>query len=448
MSRSVLFCSATLVASLALLSGCKSLSSQEERVSRQQFKAVSDEREQALPSVALPQENAPLSEYLRFALLKHPAVFSSYSEWKSSIAAINPAKALPDPQLTFQADIQGTLMSFMPGFMFDLMLPGKREAMSRELSAGSLVAAKAYLASASKVAGEVHRTFIQIAYVEQAIELKQASLHNLGQRQQIAAAEYQTGTGMGNLESQLRLASEKEKLESDLQTLNDRLDSARAEFKAALGLQPNDASPSWPHPRLQRAAIPTEGELWALIKANNPDLGKMRAMVDMAIAQEAIAKQGKIPDFTAGLMVDVKQAPWMWRPTATMSLPIWRGKIAGQIETAAARREAAQAAVDAELLNMSAELARMLYMIRESDRMIAFIDSSAIPKIRQTVLSAQASAGTGMGNPSMIPEGQGMEIAMNTERLAALRDRELAVAALALMTAQIPAESGLNQFKK
>jgi len=448
MSRRVYLCSATVMASLALLSGCKSLSSQEERASRQQFKSVSEERTQSLPAVALPQENGSLGDYLRFALLNHPAVYASYSEWKSSIAAINPAKALPDPQLTFQADIQGTLMSFMPGFMFDLMLPRKREAMSRELAAGSLVAAKSYLASASKVAGEVHRTYIEISFIEESIELKQANLRNLGQRQQIAAAEYQTGAGMGNLESQLRFASEKEKIESDLKTLEDKLESVRAEFKAALGLQPTEVNPAWPHPRLQRTAIPSEGELWALIKANNPDLGKMRAMVDMAIAQEIIAKQGKLPDFTAGLMADVKQAPWMWRPTATMTLPIWRGKIAGQIETAAARREAAQAAVDAETLNMSAELARMLYMIRESDRMMSFIDESAIPRIRQIILSAQASVGAGMGNPSMIPEGQGMVIAMNTERLAALRDRELAVAALALMTAQIPAESGLNQFKK
>ena len=415
---------------------------------RQQFKAVGQELTSPRKSLPVPGENAGTGDYLRFALLKHPAVFSSYSDWRASVEAITPAKALPDPQLTFQADIQGTLMSLMPGVMFDLMLPGKRAAMGREAAIGSEIAYREYVVSAAKVASGVNKALLELAYLEETIQLKHQAVKTAQQAADVAAAEYQTGSGMGTLESQVRLSNEVERMKSDLLSWVDRLIAARVQFKVSLGLQPDEADPVWPHPVLTRTELPSEDLLWKDIVTHNADLGKMRAMVEMAVAQEEIARQTGRPDFTAGLMADVKQAPWMWRPTATMTLPIWRGKVQGLMAAAKARREASEASIEAELLNMSAELARMLFMIKEADRMIGFIDKTAIPSIRRTVASAQAAVQSGMGKASMIPETHGMEIAMNLERIAALRERELAVTELAQMTAQLSSYSGLAQTKQ
>ena len=91
---------------------------------------------------------------------------------------------------------------------------------------------------------------------------------------------------------------------------------------------------------------------------------------------------------------------------------------------------------------MAAELARMLYMVREADRMIAYIDNTALPNIDRTVASAEASIQSGMSSPGMIPEERFMASNMRVERLNALRDRELAVTGLLQMTMEVATGAG------
>jgi len=103
-------------------------------------------------------------------MLKHPSVFAAYSEWRASVESIAAARSLPDPQITFQADIAGTLMSLMPGVMFDLMAPEKRATMAREATAGSEVAYREYVAAVVRTAAGVRNAWIELAFVEEAID--------------------------------------------------------------------------------------------------------------------------------------------------------------------------------------------------------------------------------------------------------------------------------------
>jgi outer membrane protein TolC len=45
--------------------------------------------------------DSPLANFIRFAVLNNPKVEAAYEDWNASVAAIAPARALPDPQLTF-----------------------------------------------------------------------------------------------------------------------------------------------------------------------------------------------------------------------------------------------------------------------------------------------------------------------------------------------------------
>ena len=158
-------------------------------------------------------------------------------------------------------------------------------------------------------------------------------------------------------------------------------------------------------------------------------------MVDMAMAGVGVARNAGIPDFTVGAMADLKAEPLMVRPTATVTLPIWREKIRSNIAAAKARHDAAAARVSAEEIAMAASLAQMLYMVRESDRMIEYIDRTALPNYERSIASVEASYQSGMGGAGMIPEIRAMQVLMRLERLGALRDRETAVTDLMLMTA-------------
>src|ERR1035437_10318536 len=91
-------------------------------------------------------------------------------------------------------------MTFMPGLMFDFMTPGKRRAMAKEATASSQIAYRVYVSTVLRVAAEVRKSWIDLAYVEESIRLREASLATIAQAEAVVEADYATGRGMGTLE--------------------------------------------------------------------------------------------------------------------------------------------------------------------------------------------------------------------------------------------------------
>ncbi len=389
------------------------------------------------PELPVLTANSSLADYLRFALLNHPQVEAAYDEWRGAALAIAPARALPDPKLTFQADITDTVMSLMPGLMFDVMAPGKRVAMAREAAAASNVAYRTYTATVLRIAANVRKAWIELAYAGDVHGLYRETISAVDTALALTNAEYATGRGMTNFEKQVRLQNLAAQHQAHHAAVADRFVAARARFKSALGLAPAEADPPWPQPTLTVTPLPSEQELWQRTLTANPELAQMRAMVDMAIASVEAARTARTPDFSAGVMVDLKADPLMVRPTATLTLPIWRDKIAATIAAAGARRDAATARVSAEQLNLAAELAQMLYMVKESDRMLAYMDGTALPNLDRSIASVGAGAQSGMASAAMISEIQLMAIDMRHERLEVLHSREIAATDLMLLTASV-----------
>jgi len=389
------------------------------------------------PVLPVLTSESSLADYVCFAVLNHPQVEAAYDEWRASVAAIAPARALPDPQFTFQADITDTLTSFMPGLMFDFMTAGKRAAMAREAAASSGVYYRNFVSAVLSTAADARKAWIDLAFVDESIRLGEAAAGSLDQSGALANSDYATWRGMSTLEAQVRLANDIAKVRSEIDSLGDRRTAARARFKSVLGLAPAEADPVWPQATLMATTLPSEDEIWRRAQASNPGLGQMRAMVEMTVASVDVARKAGTPDFSLGAMVDLKANPLLFRPTATVTLPIWREKIAANIAAATARNQAASARLSAEQLNLAAELAQMLSMVRESDRMIAYMDKTALPNLDRIIASVEASYQTGMSGPNMIPETRLMALNMRRERIAALREREIAATDLMLMTADV-----------
>lgn len=426
-------------ATVTLLAGCTGTPLAVERSARQRSNAVGDilRPKQAMPALPELADNSGADEYLRYAMLKHPAVTAAFYDWRAAVEAITPARSLPDPQLTFEADISDTLMTFMPGIMFDFMTPGKRAAMGREAAAASEVTYRNYATTVLRTAAAVRKAWIELAYVDEALRLREASIGAIDQSAAVNAAEYSTGRGMASLEAQVLFQNQAAQLRATIAALEDRRAAARTRFKSTLGLTPDETDPPWPRIALTETPLPTETELWRAVKSLNPELASMRAMVDMAIAAVEVAQKTRTPDFSLGVMSDLKADPLMVRPTGTLTLPIWRDKIAATIAAAEARRDAAVARLDAEQLNLAAELAQMLYMVRESERMITYIETTALPNLDRSIASAEAAYQSGMSGPSMIPQTRLMALGMRLERVDALRQRETAVTDLLLMVADV-----------
>jgi len=447
--RSVAVTSLLIVAAVSVFnfSGCASVRTPEEKTARRSLSELENvfRPQGQKPDLPVLVASSLATDYVRFALLNHPRVEATYYDWRSAVAAIAPARALPDPQLTFQADITDTVMSLMPGLMFDVMASGKRAAMGREASIASENAYRTFATTLVSTAAELRKAWVELSYVDEALAIRRQMAGVLDQALASAQADYSTGRGMGTLEEQTKVLNAAAKLRSDLGVFADRQIAARARFKAALGLSREESDPVWPSAPWPSASLPSEDELWKQALAANPPLAAMRTMVEMAVAQVQIAHAAKIPDFTAGLMVDTKADPLMFRPTATVKLPVWREKIAAAIESADARKLAAQARLSSEQIGMAAELAQMLFMIREADRMLSYIDSAALPNIINARRSAESAYGTGMSGFASLAELRLMELSMRIERVDTRRERELAVADLALfVAADVPADAHLN----
>ena len=438
-----------LASAVGVLAGCVGTPIAEEKVARANVARVGEQLlgapkpgEGGRPRAAKPvlpelRNDSPPAEFVRYAVLNHPAVVAAYHDWRAAVSDIARARSLPDPQFTFEADVMDTIMTFMPGVMFDLMEPAKRATMGREAAATSHVAYRTYVAAVLRVAGDVRKVWVELAYAQEAQRLYPMMIAVLEQSLAISGAEYTTARMMGSLEGQLRLQNQLAEHHSHHLANAERLVAAWARFKSSLGHQPTDPDPPWPNAQLVVTALPTSEELWSRITAANADLAKMRAMIDMAVAAVEVARKTRTPDFGLGAMADLKASPLMVRPTATLTLPIWRDKIAGTLAAAEARRDAAVARVSAEQLNLAAELAQMLYMVREADRMIGYIDGTALPNLERMIAAAEVGYQSGAGGASMLAEARHMPFLMRLERLEALRQREAAVVDLFLLTADV-----------
>src|SRR5208337_4884061 len=115
----------TLIGLLA--SGCRGIATKAEKDARQAAQVVSVNyrphgQKPALPILA---NDSGLSNYLAFAMLNQPKVEAAYYDWAASVERITQARSLPDPQFTFQMDIQNIVTSIMPGLMGTLPWPEK-----------------------------------------------------------------------------------------------------------------------------------------------------------------------------------------------------------------------------------------------------------------------------------------------------------------------------------
>lgn len=415
---------------LFLLTGCALAPSPAERAQARGVTAVGRAiRSSSNPApVQPPGPGSSPEDYLRFALLHRPEVAAAYHEWRASVYAIAPERALPDPKITFQADITDSLKSLMPGFMVDLLGPKKRVVMTREAVARSEVAQQEYLATLVGVTDNLRRSWTDLVAIDRSIALR-SRMTDLMQRLTAATqASYETGRGAMTLESQTDSIDATRKLALEIANLRDQQAAARSRFKAALGLSSGAPDPAWPSVSFTGAALPDDATLWTRILAENPELATLRSVVDMADASIGVASVAGTPDFSAGLMADLKMNPLLYRPTASLSLPVWRERIRAIMESAKARHSAAVENLDARQLSLAAELANSLARLRSASRTIRYLDASAFPKIDRDLASGEAAYGTGAGGIDRLIQLRLMRLELAIQRVDAERMRDLAFA--------------------
>jgi outer membrane protein, heavy metal efflux system len=97
-----------------------------------------------------------------------------------------------------------------------------------------------------------------------------------------------------------------------------------AQFKAALGLNAEDAAPPVPQKFESTPLDLTSDRLFAAALVRNPRLKAMEADVRRADASIRLAYKARVPDFSVGVEADAKASPIFATPQFGVALAIWR----------------------------------------------------------------------------------------------------------------------------
>lgn len=436
--RRWLFPAVAISAAVLLLAGCKGIPTKGEKAARSQAKAVANEYRPHGQKPALPVLTAEssLSNYLAFALLNQPRVEAAYYDWLASVEQITRARSLPDPQFTFQMDIQNIVTSIMPGLMGSIPWPDKLRVAAQVASAESRSKYFAFQAAVLTSAFDVKRAYYQLYFLAEKIRVDRKTLRLLGDLEQTARA--QNEVGRGTLQDVLRAQIEQASLKTGITNLNDSRNALLAQFKAALGLGGHDPEPPLPGHFESISLNLSANQVFENALAQNTQLKAMAADVRAAEASIMLAQRSRLPDFSLGLMGDVKMNPTLYRPLGTVSLPVWRDKIAAQIAGAQANKKSAEARLNDAQIALAVDVAERTFLYREATRNLSLLNDQLIPKARQSLEVAQAGYLAGRIDFFNLIDAERTLLGFELDQVEVATQRETVLAELSLIVQGMP----------
>ncbi len=431
----------SLLATALFLTGCKGIPTKSEKAARQQTQAVAADYRPGGQKPALPALTADssLSNYLTFALLNQPKVETAYYDWLASIERITQARSLPDPQFAFQMDIQSIVTSIMPGLMGAIPWPAKLRVGAQIASAESQSRYFAFQSAVLGSAFDVKRAYYQLYFLAEKIRVDRETLQLLSDLEKTARA--QNETGKVTLQDVLRAQIEQDSLTTEIANLDDSRAALLAQFKAALGLGAGDPAPPMPG-RFESTALDLSADqVFAAALAQNTQLKAMAADVRAAEASILLAQRSRLPDFTLGFMADVKANPTLYRlpgNPGTISLPIWRDKIAAQIAEAQAGKRSAEARLSDAQIGLAVDVAARTYLYREATRNLALLNDQLLPKSRQSLGVARAGYLAGQIDFFNLIDAERTLLGFQLDKIEVATQREIVLAELSLIVQGMP----------
>jgi outer membrane protein TolC len=419
-----------------VLAGCKGVPTREETQARQQLTSQTYQPSPSKAQLPILTTNSTLRDFLTFAMLNQPSVAVAYFDWAASVERITTARSFPDPQLTFQMDIQNVVTSIMPGIMGSIPWPGKLHGAAEVASAESQAKYAAFEAAVLQSAFSVKQAYYQLYFLEEKIRVNRNTMAILSDLENLART--QNEVGKVTLQDVLRAQIEQDRVRTEVDNLDDSRNALLAQFKAALGLKANDATPPLPA-RFESTPLDLSSEtLFQTALERDTRLKTLEAEVRAAEASLRLARRSRLPDFTLGLMADAQTDPTLYRPLGTVTVPIWRDKIAAQIAEAQANTRGAEARASAEAIGLAADLAQRLFVYRESTRNLALLNERLLPKARQSLEVARSGYLGGQTDFLNVTDSERTLLGFELDRVEASTQREVTLAELSLILEGMP----------
>lgn len=416
-----------------LVAGCVGVPTVGEKAARQDQQSIQMAYRAHCHRAVLPAitTDSPPGDFLLFAMLNQPQVEAAYYDWAASVGRITVERSLPDPQITFQSDIAEMVMTLMPGLMMEFPGPGKLKAAAEVATAESGMKYFAFESSVLQAAFAFKKAYYELQFVDAKTTVTRETLRLATEIESIART--QNEVGKVTLQDVLRARIEQERLTAEIANLEDSRHPVLAQFKAALGLAPEDAAPPVPQRFEPTSGDLTSEKVLAAALTRNPRLKAMEAEVQRADASLRLAFKAGVPDLGIGLEADVKASPAIFTPQAGITLPIWRDKIAAQIAAAQSEVRAAEARLTAEQIALAVEFAEKSFMFREASRNFELFNGRLLSLARQSFEVAQSGYAGGKVDFLNVIDAERTLLEFQVSEVEARLQRELALAELSLV---------------
>ena len=419
------------LAAVLLTTGCRGLATSGEKSARKDLAEVSRQWQTNLATLTT---NATLHEAVYLAVQNHPQVIAAFADWSASVESITVARSLPDPKLTFQAYIQDNLTSLMPGLSADIPGYGKRDARAAAATSDSRAKYFQFAAAVQQTAFGLQKSYYPLHFLDAKLNVNRQTLTLLSKLEALARAKNEVG--QGTLQDVLKAQMEQKQLQTETTNLEDSRQVMLAQFKAALGLRPEQADPPVPaEPNFTDNRLDDE-QLLANALIQNPRLQELAAEIRSAEANIQVARKEKMPDFSAGFQAEVYEPPFYW-PQASISLPIWRDKLAAERAAAEAGLRAAKARLTAGQISLAVEFAEQSYLVREADRQLVLLRESLLPRAKQSLEIARVAYQSSRVDFPNVIDAERSQLNFQLDEIAAQTQREIARAELILMVAGV-----------
>jgi outer membrane protein TolC len=138
----------------------------------------------------------------------------------------------------------------------------------------------------------------------------------------------------------------------------------------------------------------------------------------------------------------------MYRPLGTITLPIWRDKLAAQIAEAQANKRAAEARLTAEQIALAVEFAEKSYTYREATRNLVLLREQLLPKAKRSLELARIGYLSGQLDFFNLSDSERTLLQFELDEVGALTQRELALTDLSLTLLGRAAPNSMSRSPK
>jgi outer membrane protein TolC len=334
-----------------------------------------------------------LRDYLKYAEAHNAGLKSSYQQWQMAIEQVPQAKALPDPQLTYeywtkQSDLH---MKQNVGVMQTLPWFGKIDARTQAATKETSAAQQKYQAARLALFKEIKEGFYEFAYLAGAIDIANENLELMKHFGEVAQTKHMTAEA--SHPDVIRAQVEIAKMEDVLRGLNQLREPTVSRLRTALTL-PADTNLPWPKTEEFNAVELDYERLTNILRQKNPELAGLNYEAMAAGSKITLAEKSFYPDIGVGVTwedMDSRGGRDGVAMVFQMNLPLWRDSYsAGKRQAQAQKASIEQQKIETENVRLT-KASRAYYEYRDSVRRIRLYRDTLIPKGRELLQASEAA---------------------------------------------------------